>query len=327
MTSIRILGLNTRAAFEIPGRQRGFHTVPSLYKAAVSIVQPIHHRIKFKKNLLKPDVRAVLDIPEWDTRSNSFNPQKIQPDRLEEHLQNTIAPDLLLANFVHKEKLIPGKKRQQWDGSSPYHLNRPTRAPAGSDVETPDIHPRDHTNIPTLEAIWLHTFVQSAREDSERSIIGEMMLQQISGKKGAPVFSKSQIQRWKLKRNTRIGARVKLTGPQMYQFYATLIEIVLPRIKNFQGINNSSGDMFGNVTLGLTPDDVRLFPEIEGSPELWPFVPGLHITILTTAQTDPEARTFLSAIGVPFVGRERFNFVPSLDAPKNPPKRGIVYSS
>jgi large subunit ribosomal protein L5 len=84
-----------------------------------------------------------------------------------------------------------------------------------------------------------------------------------------------------------------------------LTEIVLPRIREYKGISNNSGDKGGNVQFGLTPNDVRFFPEIEANQDLWPKVFGMHINVVTSAQTDFEARTLLSSYGFAFTGTER----------------------
>ncbi|KAK9370937.1 ribosomal protein L5 domain-containing protein [Lipomyces kononenkoae] len=308
-------------------RQQNFHTTTPVNKNSISIVHPVHHRIRYKKNQLQPAYKDILNTPKWDTRSHLFRPQYTQHSRLEEHYNSTIAPDLLLANFVHDERVIPGRKRQEWDGSSPYHINRQKRAPAGSAVETPEIKPRTFKNIPALKAIWVNAFVREAvRVNQERALPTMVMMQQITGKKPRPVFSKSTIMTWRLRKNMMVGAKVKIQGPDMYQFFATLVEVVLPRIKDFKGVENTSGDMFGNVSFGLEPTDVKWFPEVEGNPDLWPNLAGLHITLVTGAQTDPEARTMLSALGLPFVGKERLYNVPSLEALEViDRKRGIIY--
>ncbi|KAJ8099775.1 ribosomal protein L5 domain-containing protein [Lipomyces tetrasporus] len=309
-------------------QHHAIHTSPPLSKNSISIVHPVHHRIRYKKNQLQPAYKDILNTPKWDPRSHLFKPQYTQQSRVEEHYNTTVVPDLLLANFVHNEAVIPGRKRQEWDGSSPYHINRPRRSPAGSAVETPDIKPRMFNNVPGLNAIWVHTFVRDAvKVNQERTLPTMVLMQQITGKKPRPVYSKSTVMSWRLRKNMMVGAKVKIEGPDMYQFFATLVEIVLPRIKDFKGIENTSGDMFGNISFGLEPADVKLFPEVEGNPELWPNIAGLHITLVTSAQTDPEARTMLSALGLPFVGKERLHNVPSFEALEAiDRKKGIVYS-
>ncbi|KAK9450839.1 mitochondrial 54S ribosomal protein uL5m [Limtongia smithiae] len=309
-----------------PSHKRAFHTTPTTHKSPVSIVPAVHHRIRYKKSLLHPRYRKLLMTPKWDPRSHYFKPQATQPSRLQAHFDHTIAGDLMLANYRHGETRLRGRRTQEWDGSSPYHLNRPLRAPAGSAVATPDIHPRTYKNVPFLTAIYVNTFVRRAVEqDPERALPTLIAMQQITGKKPTPAYSRVTVQQWRLRKRILVGGKVRITGQKMHQLFATLVELVLPRLKDFKGINNSSGDKFGNISFGLEPEDIRLFPEIEGNSALWPALAGMHFTFVTSAQTDPEARTLLSALGVPFQGRERFHNVPSADGPKQTRKKGIVY--
>ncbi|KAK9468294.1 ribosomal protein L5 domain-containing protein [Lipomyces arxii] len=294
---------------------RQFYSSIPVGKHSISIVEPVHHKIRYKKNEVMPRYATIRNTPKWDPRSHSFKPQTVQQSRLEEHFNNTLAPDLMLANYVHNERQIPGRKRQKWDGSSEYHINRPDYVPAGSAIQTPDIKPRTFTNIPQLKAIWVHSFVRDAVRVNEERVLPTMIaMQQITGKKPTPVYSKSSVMQWRLRRGLHVGAKVKIQSHEMMQFFATLVEIVMPRIKDFDGIDSSSGDKFGNISFGLEPSHMQLFPELEGSPELWQNVAGVHITFVTSAQTDPEARTLLSAMGVPFKGRERLHNVPTLEA-------------
>ncbi|KAK7206307.1 mitochondrial ribosomal protein of the large subunit [Myxozyma melibiosi] len=305
---------------------RSLHSSAPLLRAPVSIVDPVHHRIRYKKTILHPKYQKMLTTPKWDPRSHLFKPCDLHPRRLLKHWENTLAPDLMLANYVHNEVRIRGRKHQEWDGSSPYHVNRPKRAPAGNAEATPDILPRTFENVPNLTAIWVNTFNHGAVVDhQERNIPAMVMLQQITGKKPKPAYSGASVLQWKLRKGRQVGAVVKLTGADMDQFMSTLVEIVLPRVKNFAGIANSSGDKFGNISFGLTPESLYLFPELEGNPDLWTDVVGVNITFVTSAQTDPEARLMLSSFGIPFYGRERFHNVPSLTGAKQTRKKGIVY--
>lgn len=92
----------------------------------------------------------------------------------------------------------------------------------------------------------------------------------------------------------------ELTGSDMSQFLLTLTELVLPRIRTFRGVPKKSGDKFGNISIGLDPEDVKFFPEIEHFQELFPNLFGFHITFKTSARTDDAARVLLSSLGLPF---------------------------
>lgn len=91
----------------------------------------------------------------------------------------------------------------------------------------------------------------------------------------------------------------------MYHFLSKLIDVVLPRIKDWNGIRATTGDSSGNLTFGLEPSVVGTFPEVEVNYDAYPpkMIPGCHITIQTTAATDKDARLLLSSIGIPFYGK------------------------
>ncbi|KAK9380922.1 mitochondrial 54S ribosomal protein uL5m [Kockiozyma suomiensis] len=305
---------------------RSLHSSAPQFKSPVSIVHPVHHRVRYKKSILHPKYQTLLTIPKWDPRSHLFKPQAVQPSRVKTHWETTLAPDLMLANYSHNELKLRGRKHQEWDGSSPYHVNRPLRSPAGNAMATPDILPRTFRTVPFVTSIWVNTFNHRAvTEHAERNIPSTVMIQQITGVKPAPAYSGVSIMQWRLRKERNVGAVVEIKGAKKDQFLATLVEVVMPRVKDFQGIANSSGDKFGNISFGLDPEGVRLFPEIEGNPDLWSGITGLNITFVTTAQTDPEARLLLSSLGVPFYGRERFHNVPNLDGTKQTRKKGVVY--
>lgn len=285
--------------------KRGFSSSASTLKAAVSIKKPVHHTVKFTNAQVSERYRDLL-MPKNSILSSSFRPTATHQDRVKEHHTNTVASDLLLINYFHRGVDKKGQKFREWDGTSPYHLNRTVKPPRGSLVETPDVKRRTHQNIPEITEISLNTFVKEGRENSDAVIPAILQLQQITGVKPQAVYSKTNVPSWKLRKGILIGAKVSMKGRPMNQFLSTLSEIVLPRSKTFTGISNEAGDRYGNIAFGLTAADVRYFPEIEGNQDLWPRTFGLDVTIHTTAQVDPDARTLLSAYGLIFQGKEKF---------------------
>ncbi|KAH3677640.1 hypothetical protein WICMUC_001743 [Wickerhamomyces mucosus] len=273
-------------------------------KPGCSIVKPVHHRIKIDKNKLSPRF-PELNLPKTDIRNPAFRPTATHQDRVQEYYHNSVESDLLLINVQEGEFTQSGKKRREWDGSSPYHLNRPLRKPKGSDTETIDIKPHTHKNIPQIEAIHINCYVEQAKDNSNHALTSLTQLQQITGVKPKPIFAKTNVIHWRVRAGFQMGASATLKGRPMHQFLSTLTEVVLPRIREYKGISNKSGDTTGNIQFGLTPDDVRYFPEIESNQDLWPKTFGMHFNIVTSAQTDSEARTLLSAFGLPFHGSEK----------------------
>ena len=121
-------------------------------------------------------------------------------------------------------------------------------------------------------------------------------LTQITGQK--PIITKARVSiaNFKLREGRQIGAKVTLRGEKMWGLLDRVMNIVLPRVRDFRGISPDAFDGRGNYTLGLK--EQTLFPEIDY--EKVDKIRGMEITIVTTAQTDDQARTMLSLLGMPF---------------------------
>jgi large subunit ribosomal protein L5 len=109
-------------------------------------------------------------------------------------------------------------------------------------------------------------------------------------------YSKSAIATFKLRENQPIGCKVTLRKARMYEFIDRLVNVALPRVRDFRGLNPKSFDGRGNYSLGLK--EHIIFPEIDfdKAGETW----GMDITVCTTARTDDEARALLTAFNFPF---------------------------
>ena len=121
-------------------------------------------------------------------------------------------------------------------------------------------------------------------------------LTQITGQKPIVTKARVSIANFKLREGRQIGAKVTLRGEKMWGLLDRVINIVLPRVRDFRGISPDAFDGRGNYTLGLK--EQTLFPEIDY--EKVDKIRGMEITIVTTAQTDDQARTMLSLLGMPF---------------------------
>ncbi|CAI4349860.1 CPI_1c_G0010930.mRNA.1.CDS.1 [Saccharomyces cerevisiae] len=273
-------------------------------KSACSLVKPVHHLVKIDKSKLSPRF-PELKYDKSDIRSPGFKPKDTHADRLNDHYLNTLQSDLLLINYSHNAAVVKGLKQRAWSGDSPYHLNRPPKNPRGSKAQLPDIHPIKWSNIPRLEGVVINCFVREARENQLLAITAALQLQQITGCKPHPIFSKNDVPTWKLRKGHQMGAKVELKGKEMSQFLSTLTEIVLPRIREYKGISNQSGNRFGGISFGLTAEDIKFFPEIDANQDSWPKTFGMHININTSAQLDYQARTLLSGFQFPFFGEEK----------------------
>ncbi|MDQ2798163.1 MAG: 50S ribosomal protein L5 [Armatimonadota bacterium] len=123
-------------------------------------------------------------------------------------------------------------------------------------------------------------------------------LSTITGQKPVVTRAKKSIANFRLREGARVGAKVTLRGARMYEFLDRLLNVALPRVRDFGGINPNSFDGRGNFAMGLK--EQLTFPEIVY--DKVDKVRGMDIIIVTTAQNDAEARSLLKAIGVPFRG-------------------------
>jgi large subunit ribosomal protein L5 len=121
-------------------------------------------------------------------------------------------------------------------------------------------------------------------------------MQKIAGQKPVITRSKKSIAGFRLRENLPIGVKVTLRGERMYFFLDKLFNISLPRVRDFHGVSTKSFDGRGNYTLGLK--EQLIFPEIEY--DKIDKVRGMDIVIVTTAQSDEEARELLTQLGMPF---------------------------
>ncbi|GFF22033.1 54S ribosomal protein L7, mitochondrial [Aspergillus udagawae] len=249
--------------------------------------------------------------PPSDPSSRLFVPGPFSLPRVTQTWESTISPDILTLCYVHTPpgfKPPPkGSRLREWDDSSPYHKNRPLRGPRGGDVLRLLRKPITFNNIPQLERITIHSYVkQAATENSSWLHVAGMAVQAISNVRVQTFKSKASVATWGIApgRDT-VAVKAELRGEDMLHFFGKLVDVVLPRIKDWEGVKGTSGDSSGNITFGLEPENVALFPEIEVNYDMYPpkMIPGAHITIHTTARTDKDARLLLSAMGIPFYGK------------------------
>lgn len=150
--------------------------------------------------------------------------------------------------------------------------------------------------IPRLTKIVLNQGVGAAVGDKKLvdTAVEEMTL--IAGQKAVPTYSKKAISNFKLREEMPIGAKVTLRGEQMYEFLDRLISVALPRVRDFQGINDKGFDGRGNYNMGIT--EQIIFPEIDI--DRVSRINGMNITFVTTAANDLECYSLLKELGLPF---------------------------
>ena len=158
--------------------------------------------------------------------------------------------------------------------------------------------------VPRIEKVVLNMGVGQAGQtggDAKQLDGAVSDLATITGQKPAVTRAKKSIANFRLRQGARIGAKVTLRGARMYEFLDRLLNVALPRVRDFGGINPNSFDGRGNFAMGLK--EQLTFPEIVY--DKVDKVRGMDIIIVTTAPSDAEARSLLKAIGVPFRGEKQ----------------------
>jgi large subunit ribosomal protein L5 len=266
--------------------------------------------------------------PVSDPSSRLFEPGPFSLPRLAQTYQSTIASDILALTYQHYPPGYRAPKVEQrlreWTGDSPYFKNRPLRGPRGKgEVLRLLNEPRTFRNIPKITKVVVHSMTPEAQENSANMHVAGMILQAITNVRAKSHKAKHNVVGWGLREGRYVSVTSTLERDDALDFLAKLIDVVLPKIKEWKGAPGSSGDGHGNISLGLTPDQLALFPEIEVNYDAYvhcylfsswlaaliitryppKMIPGCHITIQTDATNNKDARLLLQAIGLPFYGK------------------------
>ena len=150
--------------------------------------------------------------------------------------------------------------------------------------------------IPKLDKIVINMGVGEAKDNSKVLDAAIKDLETITGQKVVPTRAKKSVANFKLREGMPIGCKVTLRGERMYEFADRLINLALPRVRDFRGVNPNAFDGRGNYALGIK--EQLIFPEIEY--DKVDKVRGMDIIFVTTANTDEEARELLTLFGMPF---------------------------
>lgn len=150
--------------------------------------------------------------------------------------------------------------------------------------------------IPRLEKIVVSAGVGEATQNKKLLDAALQELSLITGRRAVKTLARKSIAQFKVREGMEIGAMVTLRGNTMYEFLDRLVNVAIPRVKDFRGTNPNAFDGHGNYSLGVT--EQIIFPEIDY--DKIERVSGLNIAIVTTANTDREARSLLAHLGMPF---------------------------
>lgn len=150
--------------------------------------------------------------------------------------------------------------------------------------------------VPKLAKISLNIGLGEATQNAKLMDGAVAELAQITGQKPVVTKARKSIAAFKLREGMSVGCAVTLRGDRMYEFFDRLVNVALPRVRDFRGVSAKSFDGRGNYTLGIR--DQLIFPEIDYAKV--EKVKGMNVTIATTARTDAEALSLLRNLGMPF---------------------------
>ena len=214
------------------------------------------------------------------------------------------------------DKAGKGEKKSKKGGAADAQSRAGGKAAASGQVDGPGPFPRlrkhyddkvvpelkkrfsysNQMQVPRLEKIVLNMGVGEATQNPKLLESALAELTQIAGQKPAVRRSKKSIANFKLREGQAIGCAVTLRGNRMYEFYDRLVNVALPRVRDFRGVPARSFDGRGNYTMGIT--EQIIFPEIDY--DRVEKIRGMDITIVTSARTDEEGRELLRLMNLPF---------------------------
>ena len=150
--------------------------------------------------------------------------------------------------------------------------------------------------VPKLEKVVINMGLGEAKDNPKALDSAVEDLTVIAGQKPVVTYAKKSVANFKLREGMKIGAKVTLRGDRMYEFIDKLISIAIPRVRDFRGLSAKSFDGRGNFAMGFK--EQLVFPEIEY--DKVDAIRGTDIIVVTTAETDEEARELLTQMGMPF---------------------------
>ncbi len=154
--------------------------------------------------------------------------------------------------------------------------------------------------VPRIEKVVVNIGLGEAMDNAKALEFATADLATVTGQKPIQTKARKSIANFKLREGRIIGAKVTLRGPRMWSFLDRLMNIALPRVRDFRGVSPNAFDGRGNYTLGLK--DQLVFPEIEY--DKIDKLRGMEVTIVTSARNDDQARALLTLLGMPFTKKE-----------------------
>ncbi|KAK1066860.1 54S ribosomal protein L7, mitochondrial [Friedmanniomyces endolithicus] len=231
--------------------------------------------------------------------------ERFDPAGVAKRRNRRLPPSSLRASPPGQTAFKKGERLRRWEGDSPYFKNRPLRGPRGGDTLRLLRKPVTFRNVPQLQRVTVHTMSSDAINSGAALHVSGMVLQAITNVRAEAHEVKKSVAGFGVRAGMYLSLTCELKGEDMYHFLSKLVDVVMPKMKDWPGVKGSSGDFSGNIALGLKAEEVALFPEVEVNYDMYPpkLIPGCHIMIHTTATTDQDARLLLTQIGIPFFGK------------------------
>lgn len=154
--------------------------------------------------------------------------------------------------------------------------------------------------VPALEKIVINVGLGRAKDDKRMFEVASNTLLKITGQKPQATYARMSIASFKLREGNKVGLKVTLRGPRMYEFLDRLINLVLPRLRDFHGVSNKAFDGQGNYAIGL--QEQSIFPELSYEETAQPH--GMQVIIVTTTENKIHSKALLSKFGMPFEKKE-----------------------
>lgn len=163
-----------------------------------------------------------------------------------------------------------GQRLRSWDGSSPYHKNRPLRGPRGGTTLRPVERSIKHHNVPELLSITLSTYQPLGIKEPTYLLATRAALQAVTGAKPEITRIRRGVAHWGIGKGQVAGAKATVWGDQAYELLDKMVHLVFPRMREWRGLQNFTGDESGNLGWGFTSEQFAMFPEIQVNYDAYP---------------------------------------------------------
>ncbi|WVR03861.1 hypothetical protein IAU60_000859 [Kwoniella sp. DSM 27419] len=322
MSVAPVRSIAASASRVVPGLRRGVKVAtPQCSSRLASSSSSSKSKSKSTSAQGAPTQTSPLTRDDWVLPDIHVGPT--HASRYSQHYNNTLASDLMYMTYSHRLAQRPPKPAPVEPPQTPYEANRPRppimRGNRALRTKTTGITPE---SVPKLDSIIIHTMVKEAIANKSTLLSAIMAMRAISGetpngggRKGAGgvevIVAKKSAAAWKLRAGMPVSVKVELKGEAMYDFIQSLVDFVLPRLRDFPGIplppastpRNSPAALAGIVSFGFSPTAMSFFPQIEANTDAYPRLHGFHVYFKTSLRGEnahEHARTLVSGFRIPF---------------------------